>query len=72
MLIFATLRLRYSTAFVLYLSLNLEKYRATLLDVVFIRTYALVLFSDTLNGRGDPTALFHNKMKENGKWKGIF
>jgi len=55
----------------LYLSLNLEKYRATLLDV-FIRNDALVLFSDMLNGSGDPTTPFHNKMKENGKRKGIF
>jgi hypothetical protein len=50
----------------------LEKYRATLLDFVFICTDALVWFSDTLNGNGYPTNLFHNKMKENGKWKGIF
>jgi hypothetical protein len=65
--------MRYSTSFALYRSLNLEKYRATLLDVVvFIRTEALVLFIDTLNGRGDPKTLFHNKMKENEKWKGTY
>jgi hypothetical protein len=57
----------------LNLLLNLEKYPATLFDVaVFMCTDALVLFSDTLNERGDPTTLFHNKIKEHGKWKGIF
>jgi hypothetical protein len=65
--------LRYSTSFASYRSLNLEKHRATLLDVVvFIRTDALVLFSDTLNGGGGPKTLFHNKMKENEKWKEIY
>lgn len=57
----------------LNLLLNMEKYPATLFDVVvFMRTDALVLFSNALNGRGDPTTLFHNKIKEHGKWKGIF
>ena len=36
-------------------------------DFVFIHTDALVLFSDMLNGSGEPTNLFRNKMKENGK-----